>query len=375
MSEGQRPLHGTEQTAAHRAAFWEPDRDDRVRCVLCPHDCRIPDGAKGACGVRVHRRGVLYTLVYERLIARHVEPIEKKPFFHFLPGSLAYSISTVGCNLRCSYCQNWSISQWPKEHLARRTEWAGEGEAEVGCPELEALGDAIPGEPVTPEQVVDAAVRAGASTIAYTYTEPTIFYELAFDTATLAREKGLRNVFVSNGFICEEPLRQLAGVIDGVNVDLKFFREDSYRRVSRARLAPVLDAIRLYHELGVWVEVTTLVVPDVNDSDEELRAIAEFLVSIDPSLPWHVSRFHPAWKMLEAHATPQATLERARRIGEEAGLLHVYEGNLPGAGGESTRCPGCHRVLIERFGLAMLSSRLERGACPDCGTAIAGVFG
>jgi pyruvate formate lyase activating enzyme len=342
--------------------------------------------------VRVNRRGTLYTLAYDRVIARHVDPIEKKPLFHFLPGSPAYSISTVGCNLRCAFCQNWDISQWPKDHLARRTEWATDENARVGCPELEALDESIPGEPVTPEAVVrgaldagagepvtpEAVVRgaldAGATTIAYTYTEPTIFFELAYDTACLAREQGLRNIFVSNGFICEAPLRQIATVLDAVNVDLKFFRAESYRRVSRARLEPILDAIRLYHALGVWVEVTTLVVPGLNDSDEELRGIAEFVASVDPAIPWHVSQFYPAWKMQDTPVTPRETLVRARRIGEEAGLRFVYEGNVPGSGGESTRCPGCRAVLIERYGLTMLANRIEGGACPECGETIEGVW-
>ncbi|MBW2426181.1 MAG: AmmeMemoRadiSam system radical SAM enzyme [Deltaproteobacteria bacterium] len=365
----------TEATARVReATFFEPDTEGRVRCVLCPHECRVPDGAKGACGVRVNRRGTLYTLAYDRVIARHIDPIEKKPLFHFLPGSPAYSISTVGCNLRCAFCQNWDISQWPKDHLARRTEWATDEDARVGCPELEALDESIPGEPITPEAVVRGALDAGAATIAYTYTEPTIFFELAYDTACLAREQGLRNIFVSNGFICEAPLRQIAGVLDAVNVDLKFFREESYRRVSRARLEPILDAIRLYHELGVWVEVTTLVVPGLNDSDEELRGIAEFVASVDLAIPWHVSQFYPAWKMQDTPVTPRETLARARRIGEQAGLRFVYEGNVPGSGGESTRCPGCSAVLIERYGLTMLFNRIEAGACPDCGERIEGIW-
>jgi pyruvate formate lyase activating enzyme len=359
--------------SVHEAAWYEPGPGGRVRCTLCPHRCVIADGAKGACGVRVHRNGKLYTLVYDRVVARGVEPIEKKPFFHFLPGSLAYSIATVGCNLRCSYCQNWEISQWPKENLPRKIEWETDAEPPtVGCSTLDALGERIPGERVTPEEIVEAAVATGARSIAYTYTEPTIFFELAWQTAVLARQRGLRNVFVTNGFVSEGPLRQLAEVLDAANVDLKFFRDESYRRVSRVRLEPILDAIRLYHALGVWIEVTTLVVPGLNDSDEELGQIAEFLCSVDPAIPWHVSQFHPAWKMSDRPVTPVETLRRARKIGIEAGLRFVYVGNVPGEGGESTRCPACDALLVRRYGLTLVSNRIANGACPDCGEAIEG---
>jgi pyruvate formate lyase activating enzyme len=323
--------------------------------------------------VRVNHRGTLYTLVYDRVVARHVEPIEKKPFFHFLPGSIAYSIGTVGCNLRCAFCQNWEISQWPKSELPRKLEWATDDDPSVGCPELARFGERIPGEPVAPDEVVRAALDAGAQSIAYTYTEPTIFFEVAYDTARIAREKGLRNVVVTNGFICEAPQRQLAEVVDAVNVDLKFFRDESYRRVSRARLSPILDAIRLYFELGVWLEVTTLVIPGLNDSDEELGEIARFLCSVDPKIPWHVSQFYPAWKMRDRPVTPIETLDRARKIGREAGLRYVYVGNVPGSGGENTRCPGCGSVLIERYGLSLLSNRVDKGRCPDCSDTIEGV--
>jgi pyruvate formate lyase activating enzyme len=359
--------------AVHEASYFEPNRGGRVRCTLCPHECQIAEGFKGACGVRVNHRGKLYTLVYDRVVARHVEPIEKKPFFHFLPGSIAYSIGTVGCNLRCTFCQNWEISQWPKSELPRKLEWATDDDPGVGCPEVAALGEEIPGEPVAPDEVVRAALDAEAQSIAYTYTEPTIFFELAYDTARIAREKGLRNVVVTNGFICGPPQRQLAEVLDAANVDLKFFRDESYRRVSRARLSPILDAIRRYFELGVWLEVTTLVIPGLNDSDEELGEIARFLRSVDPRIPWHVSQFYPAWKMRDRPVTPIETLDRAQKIGREAGLRYVYVGNVPGSGGENTRCPGCGSVLIERYGLTLLSNRVEKGRCPDCGDTIEGV--
>jgi pyruvate formate lyase activating enzyme len=279
----------------------------------------------------------------------------------------------VGCNLHCSYCQNWDISQWGREHLPRKLEWATDDEPGIGCPQLDRLVDDIPGEAVPPEVLVDEALKSDASCIAYTYTEPTIFFELAYDTAVLARERGLRNLFITNGFISEAPLRKLASVLDAANVDLKFFRDESYRKVSRVRLDPILEAIRLYHELGVWVEVTTLVVPGLNDSDEELGQIAGFIRSVDPEIPWHVSQFYPAYKMLDRPPTPVAALERAREIGEREGLAYVYVGNVPGAQGESTFCPGCGVLLIHRRGLELIDNRVRKGACPDCGKAIAGV--
>lgn len=355
------------------AMFYDRLPDGRVHCRLCPHDCRIADGVLGACGVRVNHHGTLYTLVYDRIAAAHLDPIEKKPLFHFYPGSTAYSIATVGCCLRCTYCQNWDMSQWPRTHLPRKTDWEDEAVPHDVCPALAGLTEAIPGSAVTPQGIVDAAFRSGARSIAYTYTEPTIFFELAFDTAVRARDAGLKNVFVSSGFTSEAPIRHIAPVLDAVNVDLKFFREESYTHVSRARLAPVLDAIRLYHDLGVWVEVTTLVIPGINDSDEELRDIARFIRSVGAEVPWHVTQFYPTYQMLDRPPTPVDTLRRARRIGLDAGLRYVYEGNVPGEGGENTWCYGCGAPLIERYGHEVTANHLRHGCCPRCGARIDGV--
>lgn len=357
----------------HEARFYQALPNAEVLCTLCPHDCHIADGGRGACGVRYNRAGTLYTLVYDKVVAREVNPIEKKPLFHFFPGSLAYSISTVGCNLRCAFCQNWDISQWPKAHLPKRIEDVPENQVEPICPQLAAMEASIPGETITPQILVEAAKANDCVSISYTFTEPTIFFELAYDTAVLAHEQGLKNNFVSNGFISEAPLRELATVLDAANIDLKFFREETYRRISRARLQPVLDAIRLYHALGVWLEVTTLIVPGLNDSDEELTQIAEFLCAIDPAIPWHVTQYYPAYKLLDRPPTPIATLRRARQIGLKAGLRYVYEGNVPGEGGENTYCYNCQSLLIQRYGFFTLRNRLRSGCCPDCGTAIDGV--
>jgi len=357
----------------HEARFYQALTDGEVLCTLCPHDCHISDGGRGACGVRYNHGGKLFTLVYDKVVAREVNPIEKKPLFHFYPGSLAYSISTVGCNLRCAFCQNWHISQWPKDHLPKHIEAGREQELEPICPQLVAMEETIPGETVTPQAIVEAAQATGCLSISYTFTEPTIFYELAYDTAVLARQQGLRNNFVSNGFISEAPLRELATVLDAANIDLKFFREDTYRRISRARLQPVLNAIRLYHELGVCLEVTTLIIPGLNDSDKELTQIAEFLCSVNPAIPWHVTQYYPAYKLLDRPPTPVADLRRARQIGLQTGLRYVYEGNVPGEGGENTYCYHCRALLIERYGFFACQNRISDRRCPDCGTFIDGI--
>jgi pyruvate formate lyase activating enzyme len=361
-------------TELHEARYYESLPGKEVLCTLCPHDCRIAEDRRGACGVRYNYNGKLYTLVYDKVVSRNVEPVEKKPLYHFYPASTAYSIGTVGCNLRCAFCQNWQISQWPKTHLPKRLTSDGTLEdREYICPRLAALETAIPGERVTPQGIVEAALSAGATSIAYTYTEPTIFYELAYDTAVLAREQGLKNIFVTSGYISEAPLRELATVLDAANMDIKFFKEKSYRHISQVRMQPILDAIRLYHELGVWVELTTLVIPGLNDTEEELQAIADFVRSVGVEVPWHVSQFYPAYKMRDVPVTPLETLRRAGEIGRAAGLRYVYEGNVPGEPGEDTNCWQCGALLIDRYGFHVLANRIRNGCCPDCGAAVDGI--
>ena len=335
----------------HEARFFEKLEDGKVKCHLCAHECTIDPGKRGICAVRENREGTLYSLVYGRLISGNADPIEKKPLFHFLPGTRSYSIATVGCNLQCRHCQNADISQYPHAHD----------------------GDIV-GTNLTPAQFVAKAVASGSSSIAYTYTEPTIFAEFARDTARLAREKGLRNVFVSNGFMTESSATAMAAVLDGDNIDLKSFSDRFYRKVCKARLQPVLDTITRMKTLGVWVEVTTLLIPGLNDSDEELRDIARFLHATGPEIPWHVTAFYPTYKMLDPPPTPLATLRRAREIGLEAGLRYVYTGNIPGDPGENTFCPGCNRLLIERSGFAIRQNRIVDGACPECGVRVDGVW-
>jgi pyruvate formate lyase activating enzyme len=350
------------------ALFYEVEADQRVRCTLCPHLCTIAPGRRGACGVRLNREGKLYTLVANRVVSQEIDPIEKKPLFHVLPGSSAYSIATVGCNLRCQFCQNWQISQGPKGRQAEPSDFRCE-------PLADAALDRTMGLPVTPESVVADARASGCESIAYTYTEPTIFFELALETAKAARAAGLKNLFVTNGFITPEPLRMIAPYLDAANIDLKGFRDAYYKRVCGAPLQPVLDAIRLYKQLGVWIELTTLLVPGRNDGEEELRELAGFIVAdLGDEVPWHISRFFPAYKMEQVPVTPIESLRRAERIGRAAGLKYVYLGNLFDHEGMDTQCPGCGTRLIRRAWLFTVENRLADGACPACGRRIPGVW-
>ncbi len=335
----------------HEAMFYQAGKEGEVICNLCNHHCHIKEGKRGICGVRENRNAKLYSLVYGRLVAENVDPIEKKPLFQFLPGSRSYSISTVGCNFHCLHCQNFNISQYP--HLQ---------------------GGEINGRERTPESVVKEAMQADCASISYTYVEPTIFYEFAYDCATLAHEQQLKNVFVSNGYMAPEVTRHLSSVLDGINIDIKAFTDDFYKKVCKARLQPVLDNVQLMHELGVWVEVTTLIIPGLNDSPEELREIARFVKGVDPGIPWHVTAFYPTYKMMDPAPTPVETLRRARDIGLEEGLHFVYEGNIPGEGGENTYCPSCGTELISRFGFNIRQNRVVKGCCYECGKKIDGVW-
>ncbi|NQU43075.1 AmmeMemoRadiSam system radical SAM enzyme [bacterium] len=328
--------------------LWSSGPEDKVTCHLCAHRCVIADGEMGICNVREHRSGKLHTLVYGRTIARHVDPIEKKPLMHFYPGSKALSMATAGCNFRCRWCQNSEISQMPRErHL-------------------------IMGEKATPEELVEQAILSGSRSIAYTYTEPTMFFEYAYDTARKAKEKGLANVFVTNGYMTAEMLGLMAPYLEAANVDLKSFRDETYRKFAGARLQPVLDSIRRIKEKSIWLEVTTLVIPGLNDSPQELEDIARFLAELDPDIPWHISRFHPDYLMEGTPPTPVGVLEQARNIGRNAGLRYLYGGNI---GGEvNTFCHSCGETVIIRSGSGVTSNRItQTGACPSCKTPVAGV--
>jgi len=334
-----------------QAMFQEQGEEGKVRCGLCSHRCVILPGKRGICSVRENRDGVLYSLVYDRVIARNIDPIEKKPLFHFLPNSLSYSIATPGCNFRCKHCQNADISQLPHDR-----------------------GGMVLGDDITPQAIVASAVKSRCASISYTYTEPTIYFELAYDTARLAAESGLRNVFVTNGYITAEALREISPYLHAANIDLKGYSDVFYKKICGARLQPVLDSIRLYKELGIWIEITTLVIPGHNDSEDELKGIADFIRSVGQDIPWHVSRFHPTYKLIDQPLTPLKTLQRARQIGIDAGLRYVYEGNIPGEG-EDTLCWNCKETLIERVGFSVEANNIEQGKCGYCKAAVDGVWG
>lgn len=331
------------------ALLYEQYPENKVRCFLCMHHCSIHDGRFGICGVRENRGGTLFSHVYGKVIAMNTDPIEKKPFFHFMPGSQSFSIATAGCNFRCLHCQNYDISQMTEEDHH------------------------VLGTDITPEKIVAAAEREGCETISYTYTEPTIFFELALDCARLAHEKGIRNLFVSNGYSSPEAVQMIAPFLHGNNIDLKG-DDKFYRTVCGAKLQPVLDTIRLMKELGIWVEVTTLIIPSYNDADESLRDIAAFICSVDPAIPWHVSQFYPTYKIMDKPRTPVETLRRAREIGFDEGLKYVYQGNVPGEGGENTYCPACRELLIERQGYMIINDTIKDGRCPCCSRRVEGIW-
>jgi pyruvate formate lyase activating enzyme len=330
--------------------FQQLKDDRKVLCSLCSHRCLIPDGKRGICSVRENREGVLYSLVYDKVIARNIDPIEKKPLFHFLPGSLSYSIATPGCNFRCLHCQNADISQLPRDRKG-----------------------VLPGQDLPPQSIVEHARASRCASISYTYTEPTIYFELAYDTAQAAVRQGIRNVFVSNGYITPEALETIKPFLHAANIDLKGFSDDFYRKVCGAKLQPVLDAIRLYKKLGIWIEITTLIIPGHNDSDSELRKIAEFIRSVGQEIPWHVSRFHPTYKLTDQPITPVDALRRARQIGLDAGLRYVYQGNVPGDG-EDTACWTCKKTLVRRVGFSIRENLITNGKCGHCGAAVDGVW-
>ncbi len=333
------------------AMLYRKEENASVVCELCAHHCAIYDGGSGICGVRRNENGTLYTLVYDKIVAQHIDPIEKKPMYHVLPGSHSYSIATVGCNFRCFNCQNHEISQIPGKHSS-----------------------AIPGSPMTPEEIVAAAIRNRCQSIAYTYTEPTIYFELAYETARLARRQGLKNIFVTNGYMTEKALETIRPYLDAANVDLKGFNEAKYRKVCGGKLEPVKDTIRRMNESGVWVEVTTLVIPTHNDSETELRAIAEFIASVNPAIPWHVSAFHPQYKMSHRPPTSAGIIYRAVDIGKEVGLWHLYSGNLRNDYTSTTLCHACGAPLIHRSGFFVLENLVNQGKCPDCDAPVAGIF-
>lgn len=328
------------------------DRLDKkqVRCLLCAHHCLIRDGKRGICLVRENRGGTLYTQAYGKSISQGVDPVEKKPLFHFYPGSAAFSIATAGCNFHCRFCQNWQISQVLRE------------------------SGSIQGNDLPPPKIVAFSQETGSQSIAYTYTEPTIFFEYAYDTARLAHDAGLHNIFVTNGYMTREALEIIQPFLDAANVDLKSFDDDFYRKWVGAKLQPVLDTLKLMKKLDIWIEVTTLAIPTLNDDEDNLRRVASFIAEeLGISTPWHVSRFYPAYDLKDLPPTPVETLHTARTIGLEAGLRYVYEGNVPETGGENTFCYNCGSLLLGRHNHILMENKVESGRCYQCGAEIDGI--
>ncbi|NLN60242.1 MAG: AmmeMemoRadiSam system radical SAM enzyme [Deltaproteobacteria bacterium] len=332
------------------ALLYEKLTEGQVRCDLCSHRCKILPSYRGICGVRENRDGLLYSLVYGLVIAEHIDPIEKKPLFHVLPGSKSYSIATVGCNFRCTFCQNHEISQTqPHKGI-------------------------IPGREATPEEIVRRALDSGCETIAYTYTEPTVYFEFAYDCCRLAHEKNIKNVFVSNGYMTKQAIDMVAPHLDAANIDLKAYTEGFYKRECGASLKPVLDNLRYMKERGIWLEITTLIIPTLNDDPEKIKLLAEFIGTLGAETPWHLSRFHPCYEMTNIGPTPVSTIHSAVQLAKEAGLRYVYSGNIPGDMGEKTHCHHCGQLLIDRLGYQIRENHLQQGCCPRCKTPMAGVL-
>ena len=321
----------------------------RVRCDLCNHLCVIEDGKKGKCCVRKNSNGKLYSLVYRKLISENVDPIEKKPLFHFLPGSYSLSVATVGCNFNCFFCQNHQISQAPCE------------------------SGKIDGRDISPERIVEHALKYNCNSISYTYTEPTVFFEYAYDIAKLASSQNIKNIFVSNGFMTRESLDMIEPFLDAANIDLKSFSDKTYKEKLGGRLKPVLDNIVEMKEKGIWLEVTTLIIPGINSSKKELKSIAEFLSDIDRSIPWHISAYYPQYKS-ELPATGIDTIESTIEIGKNAGLKYVYGGNIRDSIYENTICANCGESILERSGFSIINNNIKNGKCIKCGEIIDGVF-
>ncbi|HHO76598.1 MAG TPA: AmmeMemoRadiSam system radical SAM enzyme [Deltaproteobacteria bacterium] len=333
------------------AIYWKSLGDGRVQCVLCPHECIISEGKTGFCGVRKNVSGVLASLVWAKSVAASVDPIEKKPLFHFYPGTTAFSIATVGCNMRCRFCQNSDISQYPTQ--------TGE----------------ITGRDMLPEDVVGSAISSGCESISYTYTEPTIYVEYVLDTAEIARGRGIKNTMITNGYISTDVIREkLSGLVDAANIDLKSFSDTFYKKLCSARLQGVLEAIRAYYEAGIWIEITTLLIPNENDSAEELKDIASFICSISPDIPWHISRYYPHYLYDSAPPTSVTKVEAARDIGLSQGLKYVYTGNVMGHIGENTFCHHCGAEIIKRQGFSVTQKAMRGNTCLHCNQTIPGRF-
>jgi pyruvate formate lyase activating enzyme len=335
--------------ARHEARFWEALPEKKVRCLLCPRQCEVADVERGACGVRENQGGRYQTLVYGSLCSANIDPIEKKPLFHYLPGTTAFSVATAGCNIECKFCQNWQISQFRPEQ--------------------------VPSNLVTPEQLVDACAARSCPTIAYTYSEPVIAAEYVLDSATRARRRNIGSVIISNGFVQEQTLRELCRVLSAVKIDLKAFTERFYGEQCEAELKPVLETLRTLKRVGIWFEIVVLIIPTLNDSPDEINRMSRWVLEeLGPGVPVHFTRFHPTYRLTNLPPTPVETLQRCRDLAMKAGLHYVYAGNVPMHPGENTYCHQCRMELIRRVGYRVAANRIRDGACPSCKVPIPGVW-
>ncbi|CCO23756.1 AmmeMemoRadiSam system radical SAM enzyme [Maridesulfovibrio hydrothermalis] len=335
----------------HPARLWKILKGGKIQCRLCSHYCVIEPNDHGICGVRQNVDGKLMTKTYDLVAALNIDPVEKKPLYHFRPGTNTFSLGTQGCNFGCTFCQNASLSQHPKS------------------------GRRITGQQASPETLVEAAIAHDCDSISYTYSEPTIFFELMQDTARVAHSKGLKNIMVSNGYQSPECIDELTGLIDAANIDLKSFNNDFYRDICNGQLKPVLENLKHMKKNGWWIEVTTLLIPGRNDTPDELKKLAGFIADeLGEEVPWHISRFHPDYKMQDCPSTSMKSLNLARKTGTDAGLKYVYIGNVPGNENSSSFCPSCKEEIIKRFGFDMENVGLDHGKCKYCGCKISGVF-
>jgi pyruvate formate lyase activating enzyme len=334
----------------HPARHWVKLPEERVKCTLCPKECQVADKERGYCGVRENIGGKYYTLVHSRLCSAHTDPIEKKPLYHFLPGTTAFSIATAGCNMECKFCQNWEISQFRPEQINSHY--------------------------INPVQVASIALREGARSIAYTYSEPVIFYEYMYDCAVEGNKRNIRSVMISNGYIQEKPMTELIDVLSGVKIDLKAFTEHFYKKYCDGELKPVLKTLELLKKKGIWFEIVVLIIPTLNDSLDENRRMAKWIKrNLGPDVPVHFSRFYPTYKIKNLPRTPVSMLEKIYSVAKEEGLNYVYVGNVPGHETGNTICPKCKKPVVKRWGYKIVEKNIDSaGRCKFCKTPIPGVW-
>ena len=347
------------------ASLYKKLKSNTVKCTTCSHYCKIIESGTGICAIRQNLKGKLYLLTYGKAFS-NIDPIEKKPLFHFLPGSEIFSFGTVGCNFGCLFCQNYYESQISKEIKLKLQQ---ENKLSDLQDEIESFGDDL-----SPKDIVDYCVKNKIPSIAYTYNEPAIFFEYTYDTAKLAHKKGIKNIYVSNGYESKEAIDKIHPYLDAINIDLKSFSKKFYKNICFARLEPILENIKYYYKIGTWLELTTLIIPGKNDSKEELTQIAKFISSVSNDIPWHVTKFSPCYKMMDVPETPETKLKEAYEIGKKAGLKFVYAGNIFNEKLQSTYCPSCNELLIDRDWTHTRILNLRNGKCAKCGTKIAGIW-